>query len=85
MEISRIVYSPAYNIGFFGLEKLHPFDSPKYARAWSCLKTEFGDRLKDLWIEPDSPISNDELLGVHTQDYLQRLRDSTYLAGAIEI
>lgn len=28
-----IVYSPVYNIGFFGLEKLHPFDSKKYAHV----------------------------------------------------
>ncbi len=28
-----IVYHPAYNIGFLGLEKLHPFDSKKYGKV----------------------------------------------------
>lgn len=28
-----IVYSPGYNITFFGLENLHPFDSKKYRRV----------------------------------------------------
>jgi hypothetical protein len=28
-----IIYSPKYNITFFGVEKLHPFDSTKYAKG----------------------------------------------------
>ena len=37
----KIVYHRHYNIGFFGLERLHPFDSRKYGRAWRCLQREF--------------------------------------------
>ncbi len=29
-----LVYSPMYNIGFLGLERLHPFDSKKYAKVF---------------------------------------------------
>ena len=32
-----IVYHPDYNMTFCGLEKLHPFDSIKYQRAWAQL------------------------------------------------
>ena len=33
-----IVYSPDYNIGFLGLEKLHPFDSGKWGKVFNHLK-----------------------------------------------
>jgi len=32
-----IVYSPAYNIRFGGLENLHPFDSKKWGRVYEIL------------------------------------------------
>ena len=38
----RIVYTRHYNIGFFGLERLHPFDSRKYGRAYRALRRRFG-------------------------------------------
>ena len=33
-----IIYSPDYNIGFMGLEKLHPFDAGKWGRVFEFLK-----------------------------------------------
>ena len=33
-----IVYSPEYNIGFLGMEKLHPFDSGKWGKVYGFLK-----------------------------------------------
>lgn len=33
-----VVYSPGYNTSFFGLEKLHPFDSCKFAKVHRALK-----------------------------------------------
>jgi len=33
-----IVYRPEYNIGFLGLEKLHPFDAGKWGRVFEFLK-----------------------------------------------
>ena len=33
-----IVYSPAYNIRFGGLENLHPFDSKKWGRVYDILE-----------------------------------------------
>ena len=33
-----IIYSSIYNIGFMGMEKLHPFDSGKWGRVFKFLK-----------------------------------------------
>ena len=33
-----IIYSPEYNIGFLGLEKLHPFDAGKWGKVYGFLK-----------------------------------------------
>jgi len=36
-----IVYSPAYNIRFGGLENLHPFDSKKWGRVYDLLEGNY--------------------------------------------
>ncbi len=33
-----IIYCPEYNIGFLGLEKLHPFDAGKWGNIYNFLK-----------------------------------------------
>lgn len=82
----RIVYSPRYDIGLLGLERLHPFDAHKYSRAYAWLRRRFGRRLRRWTLEPDRPISHGELRLVHDKNYLeQRLRSSSYLAGALEM
>ncbi len=81
----KIVYSPQYDIGFFGLERLHPFDSRKYSRAWRCLKRELGSRLRDLHVKPEQPVSRDELLRVHSAKYLEQLRQPNCVAAALEL
>ena len=35
-----IVYSSAYNIGFMGMEKIHPFDSAKWGKVYANLVGE---------------------------------------------
>ena len=32
-----ILYAPVYNIGFLGLEKIHPFDSGKWGKVFQFL------------------------------------------------
>jgi len=81
----RLVYSPHYDIRFFGLERLHPFDSRKYSRAWKLLRGWFGSRLRGVTMAPTRPIRREELLAVHTAAYLDRLRQSKYVAGALEL
>ena len=81
----RVVYSRHYNIGFYGLERLHPFDSRKYGRAWKLLRRHFGSVLRQLHVCPHRPANRDELLLVHGADYLTQLRDPKYVADALEV
>jgi histone deacetylase 11 len=81
----KIIYSRHYDIGFFGLERLHPFDSRKYSRAWKCLRREFGSRLRQLHVKPARPVSREELLRVHSAEYLELLRKPKYVATALEL
>ena len=81
----RIVYSPKYNIGFYGLERLHPFDSRKYGRAWKQLRARFGKSLRKIHVSPERAVSREELLLVHTERYLKQLSNSMYVAQALEL
>jgi histone deacetylase 11 len=81
----RIVYSPRYNIGLFGLERLHPFDSRKFGRAWRLLRSRFGRTLTQAWVRPPRPVNETELLRLHTEQYLGKLRDPAFVAGILEI
>lgn len=83
--MARIVYSRHYNIGFYGLERLHPFDSRKYGRAWKLLRRHFGSSLSKLHVKPKRGASRDELTLVHSAEYLLRLRDPKYVASALEV
>ena len=81
----RVVYARQYNIKAMGLEKLHPFDSRKYGRAWVTLRRSHRELLRAAHIRPKRPITEDELLRVHSTAYLERLRDSAYLANVLEV
>ncbi len=81
----QIVYSKHYDIGFFGIERLHPFDSRKYSRAWGLLRREFGATLSKHWLAVDRPVSDEELLLVHSPEYLASLKNSLTVARAVEI
>ena len=81
----RVIYHPRYNIGFFGLERLHPFDSRKYGRAWSLLEKELGSQLLDCHVRVDRPVSDSELLLVHSRAYLDSLRNAKAIATTLEM
>ena len=84
--MSHVVYSPHYNIGFFGIERLHPFDSRKYGRAWKQLSRSLGPkRLSSITTGVSRPIRHDELLAVHSESYLRQLCSSAYVARALEL
>jgi histone deacetylase 11 len=81
----KLVYTPRYNIGFFGLERLHPFDSRKYGRAWQAVGGEVR-RLRDLaWTGVAGPASDADLMAVHDPAYLRRLRNPLEMAAALEL
>jgi histone deacetylase 11 len=81
----RVVYTRQYNIGFFGVERLHPFDSRKYGRAYRTLRRRFGRELSRRTLRPRRPVSRDELLWLHEPRYLDALRNAEYLARALEV
>ena len=81
----RLIYHRRYNIGLLGLERLHPFDSRKYGRAWRELRRQFGRDLDRAWVRPRRPVSRAELLGVHSEGYLKRLRNPKFVAGVLEV
>jgi histone deacetylase 11 len=83
--MSRIIYSPSYDIGFFGVEKLHPFDSRKYSRAWKRMRRALGPGLEALCEAPINPVCQTELLQVHSSKYLESLKNSSFVAQALEL
>nr|XP_060615284.1 histone deacetylase 11 isoform X1 [Anolis sagrei ordinatus] len=67
-----IVYSPDYNITFMGLEKLHPFDAGKWGKVINFLKE--AKLITDDSIVRAQEASEEDLLVVHTRQYLNRLK-----------
>lgn len=78
-----VIYSSSYNISFLGIEKLHPFDSKKWGRVCQFLVAA-GVIRKDQIIEPLEAKMND-LLVVHTESYLNSLKNSLNVAKIIEV
>ncbi|MGP0068782.1 MAG: histone deacetylase [Isosphaeraceae bacterium] len=78
-----VIYHPKYNITAFGLERLHPFDGLKYRRIYDALIA--GGLRKAADFTRPSPIGREELLRVHTPEYLGWLRDSKVLAGILGV
>ncbi|MGK0289409.1 MAG: histone deacetylase 11 [bacterium] len=78
-----IIYTSHYNISFLGLEKFHPFDSKKYGNVHQSLveKNYFST---EQCYEP-TKITDDELLEIHTPDYLEDLNIPTTIAQITEL
>lgn len=76
----RTVYSPRFDINFFGLEKLHPFDAKKYSRAWARVP-----QLHENALTVTEPVSDVDLRRVHSEAYLASLRHAHNLARALEL
>ncbi|GAB4309073.1 MAG: histone deacetylase [Phototrophicales bacterium] len=81
----KIIYTPDYDIHFLGIEKLHPFDTRKFSRAYNLLNEQFGDQLKQRTIRPESEIIDDDLRIVHTAGYLASLKSASVVARALEL
>uniref|UniRef100_A0A1I8AGB6 Histone deacetylase 11 n=1 Tax=Steinernema glaseri TaxID=37863 RepID=A0A1I8AGB6_9BILA len=78
-----IVYHPDYNISFFGLEKLHPFDSKKWGNVFRIL-VEAG-MLKEETITTPHEATRDDLLVIHTPAYLNSLECPCSVAHMLEV
>lgn len=77
-----IIYNPNYNVSFGGLEKLHPFDSCKYQKIFERVKPLLSE---DNIIITDREASEEELLTVHTDDYIESLNSSSKVAQVCEL
>ncbi|XP_021739024.1 histone deacetylase 2-like [Chenopodium quinoa] len=78
-----VIYSSVYNIAFFGIEKLHPFDSSKWGRICQFLVSE-GVLDKKCITEPEEA-SKEDLLVVHSEKYLDSLQNSLTVAKIMEV
>ncbi|MBP3956054.1 histone deacetylase [Gemmata sp. G18] len=81
----KLVYTRRYNIGFLGLERLHPFDSRKYGRAWKAIGHEVRHLRNRAWVGVPRPASVMDLSAVHDPAYLKRLGDPLELSWALEL
>ncbi|XP_077485620.1 histone deacetylase 11 isoform X1 [Amblyomma americanum] len=78
-----IVYSDAYNISFYGLEKVHPFDAGKWGKVFAALRR--AGLLTDNNFHKPHEATNEELLVVHTPSYINKLKWSAYVATVTEV
>lgn len=78
-----LVYDSSYNVTAFGLERIHPFDGRKYQRIHDAL-IERGLRLSRDFVRP-KPVSLEDLLRVHSKDYLNSLGRSDVVAKILEV
>jgi histone deacetylase 11 len=79
-----IVYSSQYNIGFMGLQRLHPFDSAKWGKIFDHLQEAGMIKGKEDILEPRE-ITKRELQMVHTEEYLESLTSSMNVAMVVEV
>ncbi|CAM8895624.1 unnamed protein product [Rhodiola kirilowii] len=78
-----LIYSSSYDISFFGLEKMHPFDAGKWGRICQFLQAD-GVLDKKRIVEPREASKHD-LLVVHSEAYLNSLNESRNVAAIMEI
>ena len=77
-----IVYSKHYQINVGGLEKLHSFDIRKYAKIYLKLNTEGLLGPEDVFV-PEA-VTREQILRVHTSQFLANLKDSEKVAQYLE-
>ena len=78
-----VIYSPEYNIALGGIEQYHPFDTAKYAKVHDYLVENHLLRPEDFTIP--EPVTDDQLLLVHTRAYLDSLADPRTAARIAEV
>ncbi len=80
---AMVAWSPGYRVSFFGVERLHPFDSYKYDKIAAELQKK-GLVPGDAFLIPDeAPAAL--LARVHDPAYLASLTDNERLSQVIEV
>ena len=75
------VYGPEYNVKLYGLEKIHPFDTCKYEKIAAHL-TSIGVK---SFVAPSREVSKEELLEIHTEEYIDSMNKSSSVASLCEM
>ena len=76
-----VLYNDSYNIKFWGLEKLHPFDSCKFQRVLAIL--EEGGVLSAAQLVEAREAGREVLREVHTERYLNKLDSSSFTVAQV--
>ena len=77
-----MVYSPGYLIDLGGLERTHPFDIRKYEKIFDGLVAD-GLLTDEQTLKP-AELTRDELLLIHTEEYLDELKVRKKVAEYLE-
>ncbi len=80
-----LIYSNKYDFNLSWLNKFHPFEGRKFSKAWDIIYSEFEREIDSLWVEPIEIVSDEVLLKVHNQDYLDSLSYSSVISKVVEI
>ena len=80
-----LVYSDSYNIGFWGVEKLHPFDSKKYAKVHAALTHKATGIAREAEFHAPIEAPPRLLRLVHPAAYLSSLKSSLNVAKILEV
>ena len=78
-----VVYSPGYLINLGGMEKMHPFDIRKYEKIHNGLIND-GLLTEAQTLKP-APLTKDELLLIHSREYLDELQVRKKVAQYLEL
>ena len=78
-----IIFHKDYDISLAGLEKLHPFDSCKYGKVHDYLVKKAGIAKSRFHVP--TKVTDQELLKVHSQEYINSLADSSAVARITEV
>jgi len=81
----RVLYTPAYDIAFLGLERLHPFDGRKSTRALRLVRSALDAPLDELVIAPEAPATQPSLRLIHEEGYLASLHHSAVVSRVLEV
>ena len=78
-----IFYSRKYNMSVLGIENFHPFDTKKFKKVYKHLRKNL-NLCPEQFVSPYR-ITDEELLTVHSREYLSSLRRSKNIAKIVEI
>ncbi|KAK3235064.1 histone deacetylase, partial [Cymbomonas tetramitiformis] len=82
-EQEPLIYHESYDISFLGIENLHPFDSKKWGKILAFLKQR--RTIKEQQVVKPNKASTNDLLAVHTEEYLLSLKSSAQVASITEV